>query len=120
MPAEQQPATPKAEKPDPQLELDLEDLFSQAAQTDEGFAGAEIRVWVDNTGNFTTTGRLVAVFPSEVRLLKDNGRYSTVPMRRLSDGDRAYVQQVVAQLGEQDDKSHLVRAVQEGEADVTR
>jgi hypothetical protein len=58
-----------------------------------------MRTWVDNTGNYQVEARLVVITAESVRLLKENGRTTTVPMSRLSDGDRDYVEQMVAQIG---------------------
>lgn len=55
-----------------------------------------VRHWVDNTGTFSARGRLISIWENHVRLFKDNGNTSTVPMRRLSDGDRQYVRKQVA------------------------
>ncbi len=68
--------------------------ISEAA--DGSLVGTEVRTWRDNTGTFEVTGRLVVVMPDKVRLLKDNGRFTTVPMRRLSTDDRQYVEQTLA------------------------
>jgi len=57
-------------------------------------AAAQQRVWVDNTGSFSTEGRLVEVGTDFIRLLKSNGRTCTVPMSRLSADDAAYIQAV--------------------------
>ncbi len=51
------------------------------------------RNWTDNTGTFHTAARLMWVGEDSVRLLKDTGRFATVPFRRLSQEDLAYVQQ---------------------------
>ena len=51
---------------------------------------------------FTTTARLASVTETHVRLLKDNGRYSTVSKRRLSQDDLTYVSQMTEQFGRQD------------------
>ena len=59
-----------------------------------------MRQWVDNTGNFRVTARLVAILDGQVRLHKENGKTTTVPMRRLSDTDRQYVEQLAAELGQ--------------------
>ena len=59
------------------------------------FDNTPVRTWHDNTGNFEVTGRLVDVQPDAVRLLKDNGRFTTVPLRRLSPVDRQYVDQTI-------------------------
>jgi hypothetical protein len=58
-----------------------------------------MRQWIDNTGGFTVQGRLIEVQDGKVRLLKDNGKTCTVPMRRLSTEDAQYVQMVVSKLG---------------------
>jgi hypothetical protein len=45
-----------------------------------------------------TTGQLVEVHPDRIRLLKSNGRYSTVRLDRLSRDDQAYVAAIGARL----------------------
>ena len=40
---------------------------------------------------------LVEIGDTFVRLLKSNGNYTTVPLRRLSDADQDYVQQIASQ-----------------------
>jgi hypothetical protein len=92
----------------------LDDLFNEApkAAPEEAPAAPAVeddpfssngqlpnRSWVDNTGRYTISGRLVKVLDGKVRLLKDNGKFSTVEMRRLSAGDRQYVEQLVAKFG---------------------
>jgi hypothetical protein len=52
-----------------------------------------MRMWLDNTGRFQTRARLAEILDGKVRLYKDNGRYSTVPLRRLSEVDLAYVRE---------------------------
>jgi hypothetical protein len=56
-----------------------------------GLASAELRMWIDNTGNYSCRGRLVRFLDQHVRLLKDNGRTTTVPLHRLSAGDLQFV-----------------------------
>lgn len=58
-----------------------------------------MRTWVDNTGDYQVEARLVVITADSVRLLKENGRTTTVPMSRLSDEDRDYVEQMIAQIG---------------------
>jgi hypothetical protein len=91
---------------------DVDDLFSRAdqqleRQADEQRAtvatshaassttpeaqGMASRMWVDNTGLFTTEGRLIEIGRTYVKLVKDNGRTSTVPLARLSATDFAYI-----------------------------
>jgi hypothetical protein len=58
-----------------------------------------LREWVDNTGRFRVTGKLVRVGEDYVKLLKENGRTCTVPSRRLSAGDLSYVTEIVLASG---------------------
>lgn len=84
---------------------DLDDLFGAkpaveptkpvSSETDE----LPFRVWTDNSGQYQTVARLVQISPTHVRLLKDNGRYSTVSKTRLSQADLAYVGQMESRLG---------------------
>ncbi len=66
-----------------------------------GLASGELRLWTDNTGNFSCRGRLVRFQEGQVRLLKENGRTTTVPLARLSTGDLEFVnRQASAQQAE--------------------
>lgn len=56
-----------------------------------GLASSEMRTWVDNTGRYSCQGRLERFVDGNVRLMKDNGRTTTVPMNRLSANDLAFV-----------------------------
>ena len=58
-----------------------------------------MRTWVDNTGLFTTQGRLVVIQSDFVRLIKDNGHFTTVKMGRLSENDQAYVTRIAQEVG---------------------
>ncbi len=57
-----------------------------------------MRVWTDNTGTYRTSGRLVVIAKTHIRILKDNGRHSTVPLHRLSRADLDYVIAVAKKL----------------------
>jgi hypothetical protein len=84
---------------------DLDDLFGTtpapaptkpvSSETDE----LPFRIWTDNTGQYQTVGKLVQISPTQIRLLKDNGRFSTVSKERLSQADLAYVTQMETHLG---------------------
>jgi hypothetical protein len=54
-----------------------------------------VRSWSDNTGTYRIEGRLIAILDGQIRVLKDTGKTTTVPMRRLSDADRKYVEEVI-------------------------
>ena len=69
---------------------DIDDLFGSKSQ---------LRTWVDNTGNFSTEGRLVEFDGTKIRLLKSNGRHCTVPLRRLSEADFQLVQKIASLMG---------------------
>ncbi len=56
-----------------------------------GLASAEVRTWIDNTGKHSCRGRLVRFLDGHVRILKDNGRTTTVPLYRLSTNDLSFV-----------------------------
>ncbi|MGB0600207.1 MAG: SHD1 domain-containing protein, partial [Rubripirellula sp.] len=62
------------------------------------FEDTRSRTWVDNTRQFSTTGRLIEIQPNAVRLLKDNGRTCTVSYERLCPADAAYVQSIKRQI----------------------
>jgi hypothetical protein len=61
--------------------------------------GQPSRSWRDDTGRHGTEGRLVEVHADRVRILKATGRYTTVPMSRLSPADRDHVAGVALALG---------------------
>jgi hypothetical protein len=48
---------------------------------------------------FQTQGQLILILDGKVRLLKQTGRTTTVPMERLSAADLQYVEQVIARYG---------------------
>jgi hypothetical protein len=98
-PTEEAPAdgeTPKAEETD-----DIFGASGRILREKGGLASAEMRLWVDNTGTYSTYGRLVKFMDGHVRILKDNGRTTTVPLYRLSPGDLNFVnRQATAQKAE--------------------
>jgi hypothetical protein len=55
-----------------------------------------MRQWTDDTGDYQVRGKLVKITASTVRLLKETGKYTTVPIDRLSQADLQYVQQQIA------------------------
>jgi hypothetical protein len=70
-----------------------DDLFKQSAVLREagGLASDENREWIDNTGQYKTRGRLITFLDGHVRLLKENGHTTTVPLYRLSQHDLDFV-----------------------------
>lgn len=79
--------------PKPDEDVSPDDPFGDAS-----VKTPEMRLWVDNTGTFKVTAKLVEVNADSIRILKDNGRTSTVPMSRLSSEDRMYVAEMSAHL----------------------
>ena len=83
-----------------QADDDMDDLFGAQPQPSVlenpgGLASERLRRWVDNTGRYETQGRLVKLMDGKVRLLKDNGRTTTVPLGRLSAVDLDFVRQQI-------------------------
>lgn len=95
----------EAEAVDP-LEAEADKLFAEPAsastaadeqvverQVGESDPAGAVRLWTDNTGKYQVRARLVAVTATHVRLLKENGKFTTVPYGRLSQSDLAFVRQ---------------------------
>lgn len=80
-PAAPAPAAEDADSPPPAVD---EDPFS-------ALSPEPVRRWIDDSGNHGAVGRLVEVHPDRVRILKLNGRFTTVPISRLSTADQNYV-----------------------------
>jgi SLA1 homology domain 1, SHD1 len=85
LPAKQQ--APPAASPAKPAADPAADPFKILAQTER-----PVRDWVDDTGLFRTRGQLVAILDGKVRILKETGRTTTVPLSRLSAADRQYVE----------------------------
>jgi hypothetical protein len=93
---------PKDEEKDP-LFGSMRNVLHEAG----GLVSDEMRLWNDNTGNFSCRGRLVRFHEGQVRLLKENGRTTTVPLARLSTGDLEFVnRQASAQQAEVGKTAH--------------
>jgi len=76
------PAAPPA-KPAADPAADPFKISSEAARP--------VREWVDDSGLFHVRGQLIAILDGKVRILKETGRTTTVPLTRLSAADRQYV-----------------------------
>jgi hypothetical protein len=50
-----------------------------------------MRTWRDDTGEFEVRAKMVLLLDGKVRLLKDTGKFTTVPLGRLSPADLSYV-----------------------------
>jgi hypothetical protein len=102
-PADEKPADASAaEKSDEKPSSD-----DKESSIDDLFKDSSFRTWKDNTGSFTVRAKLVVIYGNSVRLLKENGRYTTVSFKRLSEKDRSYVSAVLARLSD-DAKTELV------------
>jgi hypothetical protein len=88
---------PAAPQPAPAKPADDDPFSARVTPTEELLA---MRSWTDNTGTFSVNGKLIAILDGKVRLLKENGRTCTVPMRRLSQADAEYVQVMAGKLGQ--------------------
>ncbi len=88
-----------APEPAQQFAAEADKLFApeagsaQPAVAEENVADTDsgMRLWTDNTGKYQVRARLVVVGPTHVRLLKENGKFTTVPYSRLSQQDLALV-----------------------------
>ncbi len=69
--------------------------FSQVLGEPGGMSSSEFRTWTDNTGLHECQGRLLSTSEGFAKLLKDNGRTSTVAFNRLSDADISFVNRQV-------------------------
>jgi hypothetical protein len=58
-----------------------------------------VREWTDNSGQFRIKAQLILILDGKVRLLKETGRTTTVPLDRLSTGDRTYIDQIISRYG---------------------
>ncbi len=83
-----EPAVPAAE---PAKDA-VDDLFgAEPTAPADPFANSRNRIWIDNTGDFSTEGRLIEIGSDFIRLAKANGRTCTVPNSRLCPADVAYI-----------------------------
>lgn len=92
--AEEAPAAEETAEPTKETEEEEDDLFGDFGSVLElpgGFDSLALRHWVDNSGNYSVDARLLAVADGHVRLLKANGRTTTVPFSRLSDDDLEFI-----------------------------
>ncbi len=98
---------PSADSNSKKPDASFDDLFKSTSAPVEktiapeelAFRGAEFREWVDNTGDYSVKARLVVIYPDRVRLVKENGKFTAVPMSRLCNADRDYVNWVAVSLG---------------------
>jgi hypothetical protein len=78
---------------------ELDALFGLGANTrSPDFGGAEYRQWVDNSGAYQVKARLAVIYADKVKLMKENGKFTTVPLSRLSEADFGYVNWVASSL----------------------
>jgi hypothetical protein len=106
-PTKEAPKQPEPDPDDPFAPLPprspKEQKGAAAPATNSTRCGEEVsltwRQWNDESGQFRVKARLVLVLEGNVRLLKETGRTTTVPLERLSASDRTYVSEVVAQYG---------------------
>ena len=91
---------PEIVPPAKEKEVDeLEALFGVSAfAAPASFQGAEYRVWVDNSGAYQVKARVAVIYADRIKLLKENGKFSTVPLARLSEADFQYVSWVASNL----------------------
>lgn len=101
-------------KTEPKKDVDpLDILFGLGEFTPpEEFRGAEFQTWVDNTGTYSVKAQLAVIYTDRVKLLKENGKYTTVPLSRLSDRDFAYVQWVAGNLSAESNTKFVKKEIE--------
>jgi hypothetical protein len=92
------PPTAPAPAPDPTPaeEAPLQEI-EQASDPAPPERALPQREWVDNTGSFRITARLIEFAEGKVRLEKENGEVIEVSLERLSEVDRKYVRETLGQ-----------------------
>jgi hypothetical protein len=103
-PAEKPAVAPEEKKDKPEDKKKTDDLFGSSHNILHevgGLASDELRQWTDSTGKFSCHGRLIRFLDGQVRILKDNGHTTTVPLGHLSVADLEFVnRQASAQRSE--------------------
>jgi hypothetical protein len=77
---------------------EVEELPEPAKPITLSASESPMRSWTDNTGKYRVRARLAVVGDDYVRLLKETGKYTTVPLKRLSNTDLAYVRHQVSSV----------------------
>lgn len=67
---------------------------------------AETRTWVDGTGKFQIGGTLKSADEKQVQILKSDGRVVTVPLEKLSEKDRQFVEEFLKAEAAQNDPAN--------------
>jgi SLA1 homology domain 1, SHD1 len=94
------PISPPAAQPKAEVPLVVEPTRKVADPLAPGDDGRlPLRHWIDNSGQFQVKARLISILDGRVRLLKETGRTTTVPVERLSAADQTYVAQIIARYG---------------------
>ncbi len=117
----EEPLIPSAKEKEPakvkESVDDLDALFGVGAHTPSSeFKGAEFRQWIDNSGTYRVKARLVVIYVDRIKLLKENGKISTVPLSRLSDADFGYVSWVASNLTNEQ-ASRMVKSEKDSDLD---
>jgi hypothetical protein len=99
--AEEPAADDAAEEPDAAPEAAAEQAEADPAEAALAVPNEPMRSWSNDTGTHHTQGWLVEVRTDRVRILKVNGRHTTVLTESLSAADRDYVQAVGDRLATQ-------------------
>ena len=100
---------------------ELDALFGIGAFTTPAeFKGAEYRQWVDNSGTYQVKARLAVIYVDKIKLLKENGKFTTVSLSRLSDVDFGYVSWVATNLTSEHTARMVKTESQAFDSDVAR
>ena len=95
------PEQPSAEPAQARPDEPAEETAAPESATDstaQSVPNEPQRLWTDASGTHQARGWLVAVDVDHVRILKANGRHTTVAIDALSAADRDYVADVASRL----------------------
>lgn len=79
------------------------------ATAEEKEAAAEFRTWSDQSGQFEVVAKLLEVADEKVVLEREDGQEIRVPLARLSDADRRYVEDPDAPAEEDDGEIEITK-----------
>ena len=86
-----------AEKPETEEKAapagNIEGIFEEGTDTSNSPKNDGMRLWTDDTGQYRIRGRLAIIGEDSIQILKENGRYTTVPLSRLSSADVQFIKQ---------------------------
>lgn len=78
----------------PQVEQPNVDPALLPGKTSGGSAGPAFKTWTDDSGTFTFQAKYAGMDGENVRLIREDGKEIKVPLTRLGEADRQYVEEL--------------------------